>query len=143
MNEETKQSELLPNGGRKIGNDIAGVDISFNGEELTWKKAAKQLRIFADMLENQTLHTEGFNWAYSGEFNMDVLLPDSFAHGDYQDPEGNLVHVNHDHVVSVIWANKGAEREDLEDTHVWEWVRDHGPLTRAGSDTAEGHNHDH
>lgn len=127
-----------PVGPSEVDDAIGAVMITFHGDELTWDLAAKQLRLFADMLDAQTLHTEGFNWQYGGDYAMNVMMPDAYSHGDYQDEEGNLLHVNNDHVVSVNWANKQGEREDLEDVHVFEWIRDHGPIKRAGTTTDDG-----
>lgn len=118
---------------------IQGVIINFTGDELTWELAAKQLRLFADQLEAQTLHAEGFSWQYGGDFTMDVLLPPLFPHGDYVDGEGNLVHVGQqDHIVSVNWAGKDGKREDFEDMHVSEWIQEHGKLRPAGATTEDG-----
>ena len=139
------KKRLLPNGAMSIGNDIAGVHITIEGDELTWKKAARQLRVMADLLDTtKSLHVEGFSWDFGGDYEMDVILPDSFPHGDYHDSEGNLIHVGEgDMIVNVTWANKDAEIEAVEDTHVYQWIQQHGPLKRAGSGEAEeGHHHD-
>lgn len=140
----------LPNGAWSPGKDIAGVHITIDGEELTWKKAARQLRIMADALDAHSLHLEGFNWDYSGDYEMTVMMPDSFPHGDYQDAEGNLVHIaDGDRVVHVTWANKDAEQEEVTaddgtpGMFVYNWIQAHGgPLRPAGSGDADG-NHEH
>jgi hypothetical protein len=144
MTEE--QPERLPNGGRKYENEIANVTVSIEGQELTFKKAAKQLRVIADMVEAGMMDADGFNWLYGGEYSLSVNTPPSFPHGDYTDMEGNLVHIGaDDHVINVTWAKKGAKQEDLadQDIHVFEWIKEHGPLTPAGSGEAEGHEHHH
>ena len=125
--------------------DIAAVHITIEGEDLTLKKAAKQLRVFADMLDQGMMSAEGFSWKAGGEYNMVVVLPSSFPHGDYQDAEGNLVHVGeNDHIISVVLANKDAEQLELseQDVHVYDWIKEHGPLRPAGSgEPTEGHEH--
>lgn len=127
--------------------DIAAVHINLEGEELTFKKAARQLRVFADMIDAGMMSADGFNWNTGGEYNMVVVLPSAYPHGDYQDREGNLVHVGaSDHIISVVWANKDAETEDLseQDVHVYDWIKEHGPLRPAGAGEApEGHDHGH
>lgn len=144
MTEET--APTLANGGRKFRNEIASVHVFVEGQELTFKKAAKQLRLLADMVEAGMMGAEGFNWSYGGEYELTVELPASFPHGDYQDGEGNLVHIgNDDMVINVTWANKDAAQEDVADQeiHAFNWIQEHGPLRRAGSGEAEGHTHDH
>lgn len=136
--------EYLGNGARKYDNEIASVSINIEGQELTFKRAAKQLRVLADMVEAGMMNADGFNWLYGGEYNLNVETPAAFPHGDYQDSEGNLVHVGHDdHIISVTWANKNAEQENLaeRDVHAFEWVKEHGPLRPAGSGEAEPHSH--
>lgn len=140
MTEE--QYDTLPNGARRYKNEIAEVNVSIVGQELTFKKAAQQLRVIADMVEAKMMSADGFNWGYGGEYELTIDLPSAFPHGDYQDSEGNLVHVGQaDHVINVTWANKNAEQEDVseQDIHVFEWIKDHGPLKPAGSGEAEGH----
>jgi hypothetical protein len=90
------------------------------------------------------MNANGFNWDYGGEYNMLLMPPTQFPHGDYQDAEGNLVHVGEDeHIINVIWAGKNAEAEDVadQDLSTMDWMQDHGPLRRAGS--VEGHDEDH
>lgn len=140
-----QQPERLPNGARKYDREIASVTISIEGQDLTFKKAAKQLRVLADMVEAGMMDADGFNWLYGGDYSLAVETPPSFPHGDYQDAEGNLVHVGgDDHIINVTWAKKGAKQEDFsdKDVHVFEWIQEHGPLTPAGSDEADEH-HEH
>lgn len=137
------QPEFLPNGGRKYENEIVSVAVTIEGQELTFKKAARQLRVLADMVESGMMNADGFNWLYGGEYTLDVMTPASFPHGDYQDAEGNLVHIGaDDHVINVTWANKGAEQEDFadKDVHAFDWIREHGPLRPAGQGEAD---HEH
>lgn len=142
----TEHQERLPNGARKYDNEIASVSVSIEGHDLTFKRAAKQLRVLADMLEAGMMGADGFNWFYGGEYNMSVDLPSAFPHGDYTDMEGNLIHVGaDDHIINVTWAKKGAKQEDFsdKDMHVFEWIQEHGPLTPAGEGEADGHEHHH
>jgi predicted metallo-beta-lactamase superfamily hydrolase len=147
MTEQEAPHGLLANGGRVYENEIQSVDLHIEGQELTFKRAAKQLRVLADMVEAGMMNADGFNWKYGGEYQMNVETPPSFPHGDYQDREGNLVHVGaNDHIVSVVWANKDAETEDMgdKDVHAFEWIREHGPLRPAGSGEAHPHgDHEH
>lgn len=136
----TEEPHVTPLGSVFDPNEIAGVHITINGEELTWKRAAKQLRILADLLEAHTLDSKGFNWQYGGDYEMQVMMTDMWPHGDYQDAEGNLLHIHDDVVVSVIWANKGAEKEEVEiPAHTW--AQEHGPITPAGQGEAPEHEH--
>lgn len=135
-----KRMITLPNGAQQFENEIAGVHIMISGDDLTWKRAAKQLRAMATMLDAKMMGADGFCWSSDGEYQMTVTLPDSFPHGDYQDGEGNLVHIgNEDMVINVTWANKDAEQEDVseQEIHAFKWIQDHGPLRPAGSGTID------
>jgi hypothetical protein len=118
---------------------INGIHITINGDELTWATAARQLRTLAELVEAKSMSAEGFNWEYGGEYNLQVIMPDMFDHGDYQDAEGNLIHIADDEVISCVWASKGAESETLDPPiPAWKWAQEHGPLTRAGIGEADG-----
>jgi hypothetical protein len=115
------------------------ININLTGEQLNSPIAARQLRVIAKMVESGVVHAEGFNIEYMGEFSVDVDFGSDYPHGDYQDAEGNLIHVASDEVVNVTWANKNAEVEEVE-IPVEEWIEKHGEIKPAGS--GEGH-HDH
>lgn len=139
-----QQPERLPNGALKNEDNIATVNISIEGQDLTFEKAAKQLHVLADMVGAGMMNADGFNWHYGGEYTLDVETPPSFPHGDYQDAEGNLVHVGaNDHIINVTYAKKGAKQENFsdKDVHVFEWIQEHGPLLPAGEGEADGHSH--
>jgi hypothetical protein len=116
------------------------LNISIAGEQLESQQAANQLRLMAKMVEAGVVHADGFNIEYMGEFSLDVDFGGEFPHGDYQDAEGNLLHVANDHVVNVTWASKGAEVEEVS-IPVEEWIEKHGEIQPAGH--GEGHHHDH
>lgn len=116
------------------------VNITITGEDLDPLIAARQLRLMAKMIEQGTVHADGFNIEYMGPYSLDVDLGMEFQHGDYQDAEGNLIHVANDHVVNVTWANKDAEIEEM-DIPVVDWVAEHGEIKPAGH--GEGHHHEH
>lgn len=116
------------------------VNISFQGENLEPYHAARQLRLMAKMIEMGTVHAEGFNIEYMGEYSLDVDLGSEFPHGDYQDAEGNLLHVANDLVVNVTWATPGAEIEEVS-VPVVDWIEKHGEIKPAGH--GEGHHHEH
>lgn len=116
------------------------IAITIEGEHLESRAAAKQLHQLADMVRGGVVHAEGFNIEYMGEFRLDVDFGGEFPHGDYQDAEGNLLHVANDHVVNVTWANKNAEVEEVE-IPVADWVAQHGEIKPAGE--GEGHHHEH
>jgi hypothetical protein len=115
------------------------LNITIQGEELESQQAAKQLRLLARMVKEGVVHSEGFNIEYMGDWSLDVDFGSEFPHGDYQDAEGNLLHVANDTVVSVNWASKGGESEVVE-ISVVDWVAKHGEIQPAGS--GEGR-HDH
>lgn len=122
--------------------EISGVHITISGDELTWDTAARQLRTLADLLDAHTLSAEGFNWKYGGDYEMHVHMPDMFSHGDWQDGEGNLIHISDDQVIGVIWAGKDAESETLETpVPAFEWAQKHGALVPAGAGEAQDHEH--
>jgi hypothetical protein len=120
------------------------VAITIQGENLEPYHAAKQLRLLAKMIEHGTVHSEGFNIEYMGEYHLDIDLGSAFPHGDYQDAEGNLLHIHNDVVVNVTWASKNAEVEDVE-ISAYEWAKEHGAIRRAGEaegGESEGHTHE-
>lgn len=114
------------------------LNITIQGEELESEQAARQLRLLAKMVDQGVVHSEGFNIEYMGEWTLDVDFGSEFPHGDYQDAEGNLLHVANDHVVNVTWANKNAEVEEVN-IPVADWVAKHGEIHPAGE--GEGHHH--
>ena len=116
------------------------VNINITGDELDHEMAARQLRLMAKMVEQGMMHVEGFSIDFMGPFMLDVDLGGEFPHGDYQDEEGNLLHVANDHVVNVTWASKNAEVEEVN-IAVADWVEEHGPIKPAGH--GEGHHHEH
>jgi hypothetical protein len=75
-----------------------------------------------------------------GDYSLDVDPGSEFPHGDFQDAEGNLLHVAGDHVVMVHWASKEGESEDVE-IPVADWVAKHGEIHPAGEGEGEGHHH--
>lgn len=107
------------------------ISISINGTNPDLRAAGKQLHLLADQMKAGVVHVEGFNVDFMGEFSLDVDLGDVYAHGDYQDGEGNLLHVANDHVVNVTWANKDAEVEQVE-VLVEDWMEKHGRIYPAG-----------
>ena len=117
------------------------LNISIKGEELESGGAAKQLRLLAKMVDQGIVHAEGFSIEYMGEFSLDVDFGGEFPHGDFQDAEGNLIHIANDHVVNVTWANKDADIEEVN-TPVVDWIEAHGEIHPAGGG-GEGHHHEH
>lgn len=119
------------------------ININITGE-LDALMAAKQIRLIADMVKHGVMHVEGYNISYMGTFNLDVDLGE-YPHGDYQDEEGNLLHIAGDHVINVTWASKDAEVEEV-DVPVEDWISEHGQIHPAGhghshGDDDEGHEH--
>lgn len=111
------------------------LNISIHGEDLNSRLAAKQLHLLAEMIKGGTVHADGFNIEYGGEFELDVDFGSQFPHGDYTDGKGNLVHVANDEVVHVTWAGK-ADQESVS-VPVEEWVEAHGALQMAGHEHGE------
>jgi len=118
------------------------ITINIVGDELDSKLAAKHLHMLADQVKAGVVHAEGFSIDFMGDYSLDVDYGTAFPHGDYQDAEGNLVHVANDAVVNVTWANKDAEVEEVN-VPIGEWMEDHGQLHPAGHDHGHEGGHEH
>lgn len=74
--------------------------------------------------------TETMGALFGGEVLWNLRTTEfTYAHGDYVDGEGNLLHIHEDVVSHVTWA-KTADQEDVE-IPVEDWMEAHGTITDA------------
>jgi hypothetical protein len=119
------------------------IDVSLDGEHLTLKRAAQELRRIADLLQGGNVHGEGFNAVYAGQWTFDVDL-DHGEHLDYWDGEHNHIHVDEEGVVVYRRGPDSPEgEEDVEQLYekgilVTEWAAKHGGITPFGTPEVDG-----